>query len=375
MKYIHIVQFHLLSGGGVGSLLTELCGAMVREGADTYVISLFQHKGLDYEQEKTWAKENGVHIELLQKDGKEPVWKVLFRLRKRIATIAQKEDCCLFLHLKWGVLSGIVSSIWLHHVKRVEVYHSGYLRYKLQAFLSRPFIKHYIAVSNDAARQLKEWFHIREAKISVVYNGADLSKIRIQAKNIQDDFDSGIHFTSVGRLSFEKGFKTPIEAYANLRQEGQMEDTSYTVIGDGVQKEECLRLGQGKVLFTGLLKREEVFQRIAASDVIILPSLWEGNSMLMLEVIALGKPMIVTDIPAFREVLGFSPLMDHELWRKEWFGIVFRKEDVQSCAVAMVQMLQSQEEYPEMSRRVYALADCFSSTKQAKRYIEIANRC
>ena len=374
MKYIHIVQFHLLSGGGVGSVLTELCGEMAREGAETYVISLFRHEGLNFEEEINWAKETGVHVELLQKDDREPAWRILFRLRKTMATLAQKDDCCLFLHLKWGVLSGIVSTIGLRHVKRIEVYHSGYSRYRLQAFFSRPFIKHYIAVSKDAARQLREWFHVREDKISIVYNGVDISKIRLQAKRKQDDTDPIIHFTSVGRLSFEKGFKTPIEAYAKLRQKGRMEDTSYTVIGVGAQKEDCFRLGQGKVLFTGLLKREEVFQRIAASDVMILPSLWEGNSMLMLEVIALGKPMIVTDIPAFREVLDFSPLTDQESWRKEWFGIVFRKEDVQSCADAMIQMLQSQEEYPEMSGKIYALADSFSTKRQAKRYLEIANQ-
>ena len=42
MKYIHIVQFHLMSGGGVGSVVTDVCEAMARKSDGVYAISLFQ---------------------------------------------------------------------------------------------------------------------------------------------------------------------------------------------------------------------------------------------------------------------------------------------------------------------------------------------
>lgn len=84
----------------------------------------------------------------------------------------------------------------------VEVYHSGYINYKLQAFISRPFISHYISVSKDAKDQLEKWFGIKSSKITVVYNGVALEEIRKNATKMPNS--ELFRFVSVGRLSFEK---------------------------------------------------------------------------------------------------------------------------------------------------------------------------
>lgn len=373
MKYIHIVQFHLMSGGGVGSVLTDLCEAMARECDETYIISLFRRKGIDFAEEQKWASTKGVHVMLMQEKETDSSLKVLRNLRRTLKELARDEECCLFLHLKMGVLMGILSTLGMKNIKRVEVYHSGYMGYKLQAFISRPFIKHYISVSKEAKQQLIEWFHVNEKKIDVVYNGVDVELIRETAKT--DRIETGpLRLMSVGRLSFEKGFKTPIQAYAELREAGLLEDTSYTMIGTGVQKEECEELAKGYVDFTGVIPREDVYKKIGESDVMILPSLWEGNSILMLEVLSLGKPMILTDIPSFREVLEFVPLQDSEVCRKEWFGVVFRKESVESCKKALTMFYENYKEIATHTDRIKALGDNFSTSEQARSYIAIASK-
>lgn len=370
MKYIHIVQFHLMSGGGVGSVLTDLCEAMAREHDEVYIISLFRREGIDFASEKTWAAEKGIHVKLMQEKETDSSLKVLRNLHKTIKKLA-KDKCCLFLHLKMGVLMGILSTLGMKNVKRVEVYHSGYIRYKLQAFLSRPFIDYYISVSKEAKQQLINWFHVKENKIDVVYNGVDVDLIREIAKYEKDSSEL-LRFLSVGRLSFEKGFKTSIQAYAELKENDQIPSSSYTMIGTGAQKEECENLSKGYVSFTGVIPREDVYKNIGLSDVMVLPSLWEGNSILMLEVLALGKPMIVTDIPSFREVLEFEPLKENETYRTEWFGAIFRKEDVYACKCAMCKVYEKRESLKTESNRIKALGDVFSTQRQAKEYIKIA---
>lgn len=370
MKYIHIVQFHLMSGGGVGSVITDVCEAMAKKSDEVYAISLFQREGIDFEKELKWASRVGVHSILLQQDKKDSVLSVLRALRREIKALAKEEECILYLHLKWGVLAGILATIGLKNVRRVEVYHSGYMHYKLQAFLSKPFIDRYIAVSKDAKRQLIEWFHVKENKIEVVYNGVDVPGIREIAQGV-GPASSGISFLSVGRLSFEKGFKTPIQAYAELCREGVLEGSSYTMVGTGDQMDECVALADGKVAFTGLVERAEVYRRIAGADVMVLPSLWEGNSILMLEVLALGRPMILTDIPSFREVLGFKPLEEKEICRQEWFGVVFRKENMKSCQEALRLAYSIQNSFPQMSRRIAKLGDVFSTERQARDYMRV----
>ena len=370
MKYIHIVQFHLMSGGGVGSVITDVCEAMAKQSENVYAISLFQRDGIDFGKELEWAAQAGVHSILLQQDKKDSVFHVLRALRHEIKALAKDDECVLYLHLKWGVLAGILATMGLKNVRRVEVYHSGYMHYKLQAFLSKPFIERYIAVSKEAKLQLIRWFHVRESKIEVVYNGVDVPRIREIAQGAEP-LSRGFSFLSVGRLSFEKGFKTPVQAYAELRREGALEGTSYTMVGTGDQQDECVVLAEGHVLFTGLIDRVEVYRKIAESDVMVLPSLWEGNSILMLEVLALGKPMVLTDIPSFREVLDFKPLEENEVCRTEWFGVVFRKEDVKSCREALTMAFSLRDSFPEMSRRIATLGDAFSTEKQARDYMRV----
>lgn len=371
MKYIHIVQFHLMSGGGVGSVLTDLCEAMAKQSTETYIFSLFQRKGIDFQAEQAWAKEKGVNVLLMQENETDSSWKVFSNLRRTIKQLAKEEECCLFLHLKMGVLAGIITTLGMKNVKRVEVYHSGYMGYKLLAFLARPFIRHYISVSKEAKQQLINWFHIKEEKIDVVYNGVDVEHIR-EIAHVENTKVGEVEFVSVGRLSFEKGFKTPIQAYAELKESGKLSGSTYTMIGDGAQRQEAEELAKSNVTFTGVIPRDTVYKRIGGCDIMVLPSLWEGNSILMLEVLSLGKPMVLTDIPSFREVLEFEPLKDNERCRLEWFGVVFRKEDVDACKEALCIAFDNLSSMKSNKDKILSLGDKFSTKEQAERYFEIA---
>lgn len=373
MKYIHIVQFHLMSGGGVGSVITDLCEATAKESKEVYVISLYRRKGIDYDLEIEWGKKHGINVMLMQEDPQMGSVGVLKRLRQTLKELAKEDKCCLYLHLKWGVLAGIVSSLGVSNIRRVEVYHSGYMNYKLQAFVSKPFLHHYLSVSKDAKQQLIEWFHVKENMITVAYNGVDLTHIRNLASQ-SVTLDGAINFMSVGRLSFEKGFLTSIEAFGDLKEEGNLTDSSYTMIGKGEQMEESKEKAKGHVNFTGLIPRDSVYSNIAGCDVMVLPSWWEGNSILLLEVLAIGKAMIVSDIPSFREVLDYKPLADDEVCRLEPFGAVFRAKDTESCKAAMRLIEANKDKLGEMAGFVGSLADTFSINNQVEIYKSVAER-
>ena len=370
MKYIHIVQFHLMSGGGVGSVITDVCEAMAKKGAEVHVISLFQKENIDFYDSIKWAEKQSIHVKLLQEND-EGIITVLRKLRKYIRQLAKEDECCLYLHLKWGVLAGIVSSIGMKNIHRVEVYHSGYMKYKFQAFICSPFIEKYIAVSKDAKQQLIKWFHIKEDRIEVVYNGVDINLIENKCSIISKKNSDNVQFVSIGRLSFEKGFNFPIEAFGRIKNDNHEFPVSYIMVGDGKDRGMCENLAHGYVNFTGTVRREAVYEYIANSDVMILPSLWEGNSILLLEVIAVGKPMILTDIPSFREVFEFQPLSKDEIFRVERFGCVIRASDVDSCLMAMKNMITRKNEYKNMAQYVHSFASKFSIEIQAEKYLNI----
>ena len=372
MKYVHIVTVHdLSSAGGVGSVITDLAPKMAQMGCDVYILSLFKRTNINYEVEEQWAAENKV-ILLYAQDGTNKR-KAITGCRRILRELANQDECVIYMHLKWGVLAGVLSSIGLPKTRRIEVYHSGYMRYWFQSQLCKPFIHRYIAVSNEAKEQLIKWFRISENKVEVVYNGVDLEKVR--EMSISDLHFSEKTYLSAGRLSFEKGFLTSISGYAELRHNGKILDSQYVMLGDGPQLEDAQTASQGYVQFLGRVSRETVFKYISACDVVILPSLWEGNSIVLLEILAVGKPVIVSDIASFREVLHFEPLQENEQSRIERFGCVFRAEDVVSFEDAISLLHKcDKEKLKKMKEYVSAMGERFSLIIQAQNYITVCNR-
>lgn len=375
MKYVHIVQFHSRKGGGVGSVITDLCEELAKTSNDVYVISLFQNPEIDFESEKLWGKEHNIHIDIAQKN-KESIIGVLLNIRSIIRDLCKNDDVCMFLHLKWGVLAGIIGSLGMKRVRRIEVYHSGYMNYKLQAKMSKHYLNHYIAVSKEAKNQLVSCFGIDASKITVIYNGVDIREIqKIVSVNHLKPTNNEMRFISVGRLTFEKGFLDSISAYSNMKRKEKLSNSLYIMVGQGAQMEEARRIAGEHVIFTGMIPRKNVFQELANSDVVILPSLWEGNSILLLETLAIGKPVVVSDIPSFREVLRFEPLLEDEEYRKEPFGIVFRKSDSESCAKALEEIyMTDKNERFRMGKYVESISADFSIQMQATKYLELAEQ-
>ncbi|MCX5715771.1 MAG: glycosyltransferase family 4 protein [Candidatus Omnitrophica bacterium] len=83
-------------------------------------------------------------------------------------------------------------------------------------------------------------------------------------------------------------------------------DAKFLLLGDGplckkisaLIKEKGL---SGSVLFLGW--RNDARELIAASDIFILPSLWEGCNYSLLDAVAMGKPVITTDVAGVKGVV------------------------------------------------------------------------
>jgi glycosyltransferase involved in cell wall biosynthesis len=84
-------------------------------------------------------------------------------------------------------------------------------------------------------------------------------------------------------------------------------DHDLVIVGDGPLRSELAQLAArlkiaDRVHFVGY--RRDVPEILAASDVLLLPSEWEGMPNVVLEAMAAGKPVVATDVEGVREVLG-----------------------------------------------------------------------
>ena len=108
---------------------------------------------------------------------------------------------------------------------------------------------------------------------------------------------------STGRLAEQKGLEYLIRAAALLRKD--MPSAKIALAGDGPLKQPLSRLildlgVEEKVALLGL--RSDVGDLLAACDLVVLPSLWEGLSISLLEAMAAGKPVVTTTVGGNREV-------------------------------------------------------------------------
>ncbi|WP_422927895.1 glycosyltransferase [Singulisphaera sp. PoT] len=121
-----------------------------------------------------------------------------------------------------------------------------------------------------------------------------------------------------GRLAPQKGVADLLSALDLLQH--VRPDLRTIIVGDGPLREQlestarAFRLGEA-VRFLG--HREDVPRLLAASDILVLPSLYEGLPNVVLEAMQFGKPVIATAAPGTTEVVVHDetgilvPLSDH----------------------------------------------------------------
>jgi glycosyltransferase involved in cell wall biosynthesis len=137
---------------------------------------------------------------------------------------------------------------------------------------------------------------------------------------------------SLGRLHRLKGFDVLIAAFREVA--GLFPDAVLLIGGVG---EESARLRQqidslglsGRILLPGLV--HNVHDLLAACDIYVNSSHWEGLPMTLLEAIAHGKPMVATDVGGNSEVV-----------RDEVTGLLVPPDDPAALAKAMGRMLSDE---------------------------------
>ncbi|MGC9398865.1 MAG: glycosyltransferase [Anaerolineae bacterium] len=109
---------------------------------------------------------------------------------------------------------------------------------------------------------------------------------------------------TVGRFVEPKGYPHLLDAM--VRIQAHLPDVKALLVGDGVlrpaMEEKAHALGlSDSVIFTGI--RRDVPEILALLDVFVLPSLWEGLPLALLEAMAAGLPVVATRVGGVPEVV------------------------------------------------------------------------
>lgn len=141
-----------------------------------------------------------------------------------------------------------------------------------------------------------------------ISNGVNPERIRTAAEADAPIHHNGPTLVSVGRHVRQKDYPTLIRAMQTVSEE--VDDVKLFLVGTGSQHDDLVELVEtlslGDVIeFTGYLDaRDDVYAMNAAADLWITPSRYEGFCVAAVEAMAVGTPVLVSDIPVLREVIG-----------------------------------------------------------------------
>lgn len=171
---------------------------------------------------------------------------------------------------------------------------------------------HYIAVSNAVKTRFVQ-FGIPAKKITVIPNGIPFMEIEFTAHNSEKSLmRAELHITPntlvlgvLGGLRKERGHAHLFKAFAEAQSKLSMQ-SRLLIIGDGPERNDLLVLAhrlriEGAVDFLGF--RNDPFRVLTACDIGIISSFYEGMSNALLEMMAMGLPIIAADVPENKELL------------------------------------------------------------------------
>ena len=160
------------------------------------------------------------------------------------------------------------------------------------------------SISHFTAGQIMRWA-----------DPADWHKITVVHMALQPAFATAIrpidpasrNLVSVGRLSAQKGHMIILDAFALVLGEGT--DATLTLVGDGelrpLVEERIAALGIGhRVRITGWAHEKSVKEHIVNARALVLGSFAEGLPVVLMEALALGRPVVTTSIAGIPELIS-----------------------------------------------------------------------
>lgn len=168
---------------------------------------------------------------------------------------------------------------------------------RLTSPLARVVVAISEAVKNDAIKR----YGLSPKKVSVVYNGIDVDKFIFRGP--QEREARPIVFGSIARLTKQKNFSLLFKAISEMKEK---DNCRFLIVGEGELRPQLQReidsLGLGEIVsLLGLKKDIPYF--LAGLDYFVLPSLWEGLGVVILEAGAMGLPVLASRTDGIKEVI------------------------------------------------------------------------
>lgn len=260
-----------------------------------------------------------------------------------------------------ALLSGVKTIIHTDHARSFP----DKKRYMFLEWAMSHFAYKIVGVSEHTSENLLKYERISPKKLLTVLNGIDGERYDIMIDKIQKRRDLGINLDGpiIGlgvRLSDQKGISYLLKAIPDIIKKHP--NLSVVIAGKGERSNQLIseanQLGiNGKnVFFIG--PRLDIPEIIKLFDIYVLPSVWEGLPMVLLEALASGCPIIATDV-------GGNSLAV----KNNFNGILVRPKDSKQLSKKISSLLENNKLRKQFSINALQLfKEQFSAKKMTQEY-------
>jgi glycosyltransferase involved in cell wall biosynthesis len=228
---------------------------------------------------------------------------------------------------------------------------NAFRRHPLYAFLDRlasKFVDRSIVISDHLKRFFVKVEGLDPAKMTRIYYGLDPAWVHVrsleQDKPVSAREELGIPPDAplagiIARLIPQKGHTYLLAAFAKAIE--ALPEARLLVVGDGYLRGDLeTQVGElqaTRLIFTGW--RDDIPRIMADLNLLILPSLWEGFGLVLLEAMVMGKPIVASRVSAIPEIVVDGVT-----------GLLVPPRDPKALAEAIIALLQDREQAEAMGQ-------------------------
>ena len=279
-----------LGGGGAEHILLELAKKGNQDGIKTIVISI---SSIDVIEHK--FTENNIEVHYLNVSSAKTFFKGLKKMNNILKPL---DDVILHCHMVHGLIMGVCYRLRYKKVPIIFTLHNilvehVYRRYLL--FFTKPLREADINFSSDS----NKWYL---KPVNVIANGVDFQKFQNGVERTYSGSDKFI-FLFLGRIEEQKNPLVLIDLITSLVKSGKS-NFEIQIAGDGLMRGELEDL-IAKHKYENYLKilgfRNDIINLMEKAHCLILPSLWEGLPVSLIEASASKLPIITTPVGSIPE--------------------------------------------------------------------------
>jgi len=189
----------------------------------------------------------------------------------------------------------------------------------------------------------------KNLKTYVISNGVDLSRFKkVDYKKLSDSGKSSSKeklILYVGRLHMEKSVHTLIESMPYILK--KLKNVCLDIVGAGHLQEDLKNLAKDlgildKITFTGKISDKDLLKEYNNCDLFVLPSIAELEGMVVLEAMACGKPILISD----SKLSASSDFVNGN-------GLVFKLQNPKDLAEKALIILTNERKIKKMAAESY----------------------